>query len=402
MGKISLPINVLEAARARVSVVFDRFAHVYLSGPSGKDSTVMLHVVAQEARRRGRKIGVLYVDLEAQYKLTIDCVRKMLAEYADVIDPYWVALPLNLRNAVSMLQPYWTCWDPAAREAWVRQPEPEAIVDGGRFPFFRAGMEFEEFVAEFGAWYGKGQPTACFVGIRTAESLNRWRSLTSTKKTRFEGHAWTTWKGGAVYNAYPIYDWSTEDLWTYTARERATYNALYDKMHLAGLTPHQMRICQPYGDDQRKGLWLYHVIEPESWARVVARVSGANGGALYAQESGNILGNRSWSLPAGHTWKSYSKLLLGSLPPEERDHYENKIAVFVQWYRDRGFPNGIPDAADPKEEAAKKIPSWRRICKAILKNDRLCKSLSFTQQKSTAFAKYQKVMKARRQKWGAI
>ena len=33
-------------------------------------------------------------------------------------------------------------------------------------------------------------------------------------------------------------------------------------MAMAGLTVHQMRICQPYGDDQRRGLWLFHLIEP--------------------------------------------------------------------------------------------------------------------------------------------
>ena len=52
-------------------------------------------------------------------------------------------------------------------------------------------------------------------------------------------------------------------------------------MHKAGLTIHQQRICQPYGDDQRRGLWLFHLIEPITWAKVVARVNGANSGALY-------------------------------------------------------------------------------------------------------------------------
>ena len=71
-------------------------------------------------------------------------------------------------------------------------------------------------------------------------------------------------------------------------------------MHQAGLTPHQMRICQPYGDDQRKGLWLFQIIEPETWGKVVARVNGANAGALYAKDSGNILGNLKITKPDGH------------------------------------------------------------------------------------------------------
>ena len=55
-------------------------------------------------------------------------------------------------------------------------------------------------------------------------------------------------------------------------------------MHKAGVALGNMRICQPYGDDQRRGLWLFHLIEPETWARVVARVNGANSGALYIND----------------------------------------------------------------------------------------------------------------------
>jgi trehalose 6-phosphate synthase/phosphatase len=37
----------------------------------------------------------LYVDLEAQYALTIAHVREMFALYADVIEPYWLAIPVG-------------------------------------------------------------------------------------------------------------------------------------------------------------------------------------------------------------------------------------------------------------------------------------------------------------------
>src|SRR5690606_36236844 len=140
----------------------------------------------------------------------------------------------------------------------------------------------------------------------------------------------------------------------YNGRFGKPYNRLYDHFYQAGLTIHQMRICQPYGDDQRKGLWLFHVIEPETWARIVARVNGANMGALYARESGNILGNLKIAKPEGHTWQSFAQLLLGSMPERTAEHYKNKIAVFLKWWADHGYPNGIPDYADPKEESAKK------------------------------------------------
>ena len=243
-------------------------------------------------------------------------------------------------------------------------------------------------------------PGACFIGIRSDESLNRYRTVTSREKECLDGKLWTTRIIEQSYNIYPIYDWRTEDLWVYQGRNpHKPYNKLYDLMHKAGLSIHQMRICQPYGDDQRRGLWLFHLIEPETWARVVARVNGANGGALYVQESGNMTGYRRISKPQGHTWESFARLLIQSMPPKTKDHYWNKILVFRKWWMDRGYPNGIPDEADYHIEAARKDPSWRRVCKSLLRNDYWCKGMSFTQHRSEAYQKYLDLMKRRREEW---
>ena len=391
-------IDVLTAAQKRIEWVFDNFPKIYLSFSGGKDSTCMLHLVLEEAKKRGVRVGVLFVDLEAQYKLTIDHIQECYDLYHDLIDPYWVALPLHLRNAVSQFQPHWVCWDTDAEKSWVRHPPAMAITDHDFFPFFKEGMEFEELVPAFGQWYSKGQPTACFVGIRTDESLNRWRTITSNSKQYLDKKKWTTWVGGALFNAYPIYDWRTRDVWIYMGKSGLPYNRLYDRMQQAGLTIHQMRICQPYGDDQRKGLWLFQVIEPETWSKVLARVNGANHGALYANETGNILGIHHVVLPPNHTWKSFSLMILESMPNKTAEHFRNKIAVFLKWYEERGYKDGIPDLG-PMD---KTLPSWKRICKALLRNDYWCKGLSFTQHKSEAYEKYLKLMKRRRAQWGLI
>lgn len=409
-NKRYLGINVLEAARQRIAWTFDTFRRVYVSFSGGKDSTVMLHLVMAEAIKRDRTVGVLFLDLEGQYKLTIDHIQEMFDLYANHIMPYWVALPIHLRNAVSQYEHHWIAWQPDRRADWIREPPPIAITDLDYFPFYTypPAMEFEEFVPEFGEWYSEGEPTACFVGIRTAESLNRWRTIAG-HGAKFEGRNWTNFVGKTndvgktLWNVYPIYDWSTEDLWTYCGRFGKPYNKLYDYMYKAGMTIHQARICQPYGDDQRKGLWLFHLIEPETWARVVARVNGANQGALYAQERGNILGRIKIDKPEGHTWESFAMLLLESMPPKTQDHFKDKIAVFLHWWMQRGYPNGIPDEMPARLEAGtdgERVPSWRRICKTLLRNDYWCKGLSFSQTQSSAYENYKRVMKKRRQAWG--
>ena len=179
MPKYYIDKTVLEAAKDRIKYTFDNFKKIYVSFSAGKDSTVMLHLAMDEAKKRNQKIAVMIVDLEGQYKLTIDHIKESIKEYEDLIELYWICLPIHLRNAVSVYEPFWTCWDKDKKEDWIRELPKEAISDESYFPFFVKGMEFEEFVPEFGEWYSKGELTACLVGIRTDESLNRYRTIAS-------------------------------------------------------------------------------------------------------------------------------------------------------------------------------------------------------------------------------
>lgn len=399
MPKNKLGIDVYTAAKERITYTFDNFSKICISFSGGKDSTAMLHMVMDEAIKRQRKVGVLIIDLEGQYKLTIDHIHECIDAYKDWIDLYWVCLPIHLRNAVSMYETHWICWDKDKEAAWIRKPPVEGIIDESYFPFFHSGMEFEEFVPEFGRWYSQGEICACFVGIRADESLNRFRTIASKSKIPFNGKLWTTKVIDNVYNIYPIYDWRVEDDWAYFGKTKKPYNRLYDYMYKAQVPLVYMRICQPYGDDQRRGLWLFHLIEPETWGRIVARVNGANSGAMYIQETGNINGYRRISKPQGHTWQSFAMLLLNSLPPKTKNHFANKIAIFIKWWTERGYPEGLPDEAPYELETKRDVPSWRRVCKSLLRNDYWCKGLGFSQHKSDAYHKYLDLMRRRREAW---
>lgn len=402
-AKRGLGIDVLTAARRRIRETFTDFPTVYVSFSGGKDSGVLLELAAQEARRRSRTLGVLIVDLEAQYQHTVDYLHTMLERHADVLEVYWLCLPLSLRNAVSQFQPKWMCWDPDERDKWVRPlpDHPGVIADEDFFGFFERGMEFEELVPRFGQWYAArhgGRMTACLVGIRSDESLHRYRTIASVKKRRHRGRQWTTWLGGQLYNAYPIYDWRTADIWRFYGREKVPYNRVYDLMHQAGLSIHQARLCQPYGDDQKQGLWLYHIIEPHTWTKLLCRVQGANFGARYARETGNITGRITITCPQGMTWQEYAMALLESMPPPTAEHFKDKIARFLHWYDLRGYPGGeIPDDG-PLD---RKHPSWKRICKVLLSYDYYCKGLSFSPPAHTeAYKRYRRRMAAQRAVWG--
>ncbi|MBN3846963.1 DUF3440 domain-containing protein [Paraburkholderia sp. Ac-20342] len=390
MAKNFKSINVYDAAKARLRLVFEHFGRVCVAFSGGKDSTVTLHLAIEVARELNRlPVHALFIDLEGQYKATIDHVTTMFD--LEEVRPWWICLPINLRNASSLSEPYWCSWEPGRENEWVRPlpDHPSVISDPARFPFYRYRMEFEEFFPAFNAWLSEDVPTAFLVGIRSDESLNRYMAV--KKGPRVKKRAWTPpghdlaihWStrdlqaGDQCVTFFPIYDWRFEDLWRYVGDAQLEYNAVYDLMYRAGVPFSQMRICQPFGDDQRRGLDLFHKLEPETWFRIVKRVAGANYAARYSRQQ--FLGYRGGlGLPTSFdSWRKYSQFLLCSMPQPMRQVYLRRIHRFVLWWKDNGYPlEKWPDAGTPALENKKVQPSWRRVAMALLKQD-MARSLSF-------------------------
>lgn len=385
--------NVLDAARERISESFDYFERLYISFSGGKDSTVLMHLACEEARKRKRTIGVLVIDLEAQYTKTIQHIESMVEEYNDCIDLHWFCGELLLRNAVSDFEPKWVCWDESKKDIWVRE-KPKYEADLSQYSFYVPKMEFEELMVIFGKWYAQGKSCGALIGIRSDESLHRYRAIVSRKDGLTKNNRqWTTKISEGVYNVYPIYDWRTEDIWLFHAKYKdLAYNKIYDAMTRAGVKFSNQRLCQPFGDDQKKGLWLYQILEPDTWYKLLNRVSGVNSGALYSQETGNINGSTRITKPDNHTWESYTNFLLRSLPVKMQNNYRERFVKFIACWKKRGYDR-IPDEAPHDLEVKQWAPSWRRMCRCILRNDYYCKGLGQTQPKSEAYGKFKDMKK---------
>ena len=382
--KTPLSINVHDAAIERLNYVFDRFERICVSFSGGKDSTVLLHLAQQIAVERRRTIDVMFIDWEAQYDATIAHVEEMLS--LPSINPIWIALPISTSNESSFHDPMWTAWDIAKQDLWVRPlpAGPGVIADYDHFPFYDYGMTFEEFVPLFNEWYSQDAPAAFLIGIRADESLNRFRTVKKqghkgVRKT-WQDIAWSTQSADQGWNFYPLYDWRVEDIWTNIGRDDVPYNHIYDMMYLAGMSLHEMRICEPYSMEARKHLDKYHYLEPETWDRIVQRVGGANFGAKYGRSE--LFAFQRIEKPDGLTWKEYSHLLLESLPPPLRDHYRRRIDVFLGWFQKNLGWEDLKEESDPKLEAKKLGGSWRMIARALLRNDYFCNHLSFSINKN--------------------
>ena len=392
MPKIYTGEDVLTAARKRLEFIFNEFDNVCLSLSGGKDSSVMVQLADKVAQEMGVKYDILSIHLEAQYKDTIDHIEYLRSNMKCIRDFYWVCLPLSLRNAVSVFEPKWTCWDENKKDKWICEiPEDAITTDNNPFPFFYEGMEFEEFTPKFGEWYTNTHNGSCCQGvaIRSDESLNRFRTIISTAKNTYKDKQWTTQlkingKPVDIYNFYPIYDWSTRDIWGVVEKYDWQYNQVYEKLWKNGVGIHSQRLCQFFGDDQKGGLDQIRVIEPETWERALQRLAGVNFGNIYARTS--LLGNIKSEKPEHMTWQEYSVFLLESLglyAPELRDHYVRKIQKFLTWHEEHDGVKieDIPDTADKKLESQKKVASWRRVARAIERNDFWMSRLSFGETK---------------------
>jgi len=404
--------NVYEAALERIDFVFKNFKRIYVSFSGGKDSGVMLNLVLDYMRQNKitKKIGLMTLDNEANYTHSLDFMHEIIRDNLDLLDVHWCCLPITLPCTVSSYMTEWQCWGVEDKEKWIRpMPTDKYIVniDNHNYPFFHENMDYAEFWDAFGEWYSQGERTACLIGIRTDESLNRFRAIMNDRKISLKDQKWTKKNRPNVYNAYPIYDWRTEDIWTANARFDWNYNELYDIFHKAGLSIHQMRVASPFMSESKSSLNMYRVIDPQVWSRLCARVQGANFIATYGKQ----LTYHSFKLPKGHTWKSFTKFLLDTLPEEVAENFKMRFIQSLRyWLRvGRGLSdtviedlkqNHIPFELGEKTRHGNKdkycikmlpqdhldmlqcnnseVTSWKRFAITILKNDHTCKYLGLS------------------------
>jgi predicted phosphoadenosine phosphosulfate sulfurtransferase len=416
MPKVYLEQSVYEASLERIDFIFNNFEKVYLSFSGGKDSGVMLNLAIDYMRLNNitKKLGIQILDNEANYEYSLKFMHSILEKNKDILDIYWCCLPITLPCTVSSYETDWQCWGVNDEHRWIRpMPKNDYIVniDNHKFEFFHENMNYDHFWDGFAEWYSDGKLTANLIGIRADESLNRFRAIMNDRKETINGLCWTKRNTKNVFNCYPIYDWKTEDIWIANCKFGWEYNELYDVFYMAGLTIAQMRVASPFMSESKSSLNLYRVIDGHVWARLCARVMGANFVATYGKQ----LDYKSFNLPKGHTWKSFVKFLLDTLPEETSKNFKMRfIQSLKYWSRvgrgleektieelqnlnvpiklngktphgskllDRVIVQVFPDHVDGLSGNHSSVASWKRFAITILKNDHTCKYLGLSPTK---------------------
>lgn len=218
-------------------------------------------------------------------------------------------------------------------------------------------------------------------------------------------------KKNSYWVAYPIYDWRAEDIWVANGKFEWDYNRLYDLMQQAGVSINLMRVASPFNDYAQESLKLYKVLEPNTWSKLVSRVNGVNFTSIYGGTT--AMGWKNIKKPDHFTWEEYMYFLLDTLPEQTREHYLKKLESSKKSWRvggarspelitalvNEGAPvirtgktnnRGLKSKEvikfndyldDTSIEDFKLVPTYKRMCICIMKNDTTCKYMGFAQTK---------------------
>ena len=424
MAKKYLDINVYEAARERIKYIFEEFENVLVAFSGGKDSAVCMNLVYDYAKEIGAldKVAMYHLDYEAQYQMTTDFVDDSFKAF-EVVRKYWLCLPVEAQCCCKMDAGTWTPWEADKKDIWVRDmPDYDYVVneDNCHFPF-KHGQSDYTVQTVFSKWFAsRFGRTAVVIGLRATESLHRYNTVKNEHKNNVDGKRWMTAVDANTVNAYPIYDWETADIWTYNAKFDKAYNKLYDLYYQAGLNVDQMRVASPFNDCAADTLYLYRAIDPNSWGKMIGRVNGVNFVGMYGNTT--AMGWKSITKPEHFTWKEYCYFLLNTLDDKTRAHYEEKLNTSIEFWRkkggvledetidelaaedaafiDRGRTSKVSEKRvisfedypdDTSATKFKDVPTYKRMCICIIKNDYYCKYMGFAQTKKET-AKRKKAM----------
>lgn len=337
--KIYLKDNVYEAALKRINRLFDDFDNVIISSSGGKDSTVTMQLALQVAEERGKlPLKMVFLDQEAEYRMTIEYMRKAMADPR--IEPIWIQCPIRLFNATSMDDPWLKCWEEGAD--WMRDKEEISWKEN----VFGTDRFHEMFPAIID--YLFPNESACYLaGVRAEESPTRLAGLTTgqTYKEITWGKKLNENKGH--YTFYPIWDWTLSDVWKAIHSNKWDYCQIYDELYRYGIAPRNMRVSNLHHETAVHSLFFLHEIEGDTWDALSRRLGGINQ-AKHMQKDEMFAVQK---LPyMFNSWQEYRDYLTDKLITIE----ENKAKFQKQW---KAHDDYYAEMEHPEELHKKQIGS---------------------------------------------
>lgn len=207
-------MSVLDRAKERINLMFDKFDNLGIAVSGGKDSLVLAHLVSNIAKKRNRALVMHNFGSEFVFDETIKQIEYTFNMYNT--STFMFQLQCSVKNNFNALPI--TQFD--CSKQLVQPIHKQAII---KLPDIDASESYNKLLR---STYKYTNTQASFIGIRAEESPQR-RFATQTNISKRTGYTWVTDKHNHL-NIYPIYDWSTMDIFKYIIDNKLKYHKWYD------------------------------------------------------------------------------------------------------------------------------------------------------------------------------
>ena len=346
--------NVLDAARHRCIEIYGMGLPVMISFSGGKDSTCVLMLMLEAARKLDRlPLHVCMVDEEVIDPDTIEYVTEV-SQWPE-IEFHWLCV--SIRHTLrSELRSHWYTWDPDERDVWARELPSNAITEIPDFPS-KGDRGYGDVI---GAYCKNvlGWGKACQIGgIRAGEAFNRRRAIIQSGSSRVNtSYGW--W-------CKPIYDWTIDDVWKAIREFDWPYSKFYTKVQMTGMSLRKQRVA-PWGNVASMAeAPLYPSLYPDFWNRVIYRLPELKAASRYGT-SKLYQKSSAEAKPDELTWSEYVFHLISLFPDEDKKYWMAQVKDMLSRHSKRFT---VPFPEEPIVERDR--ISWKGLAQMVAKNDRI-------------------------------
>lgn len=325
MKRCAASIDVVHAAERRIKNVFSNGVPVYLSFSGGKDSLVLGRLVVSLLQRgeiRAENLVVQFIDEEGIFpcieRTVIEWRKRFLALGARF---EWYCIEVRHFNCFNELEEdeSFICWDHTKRDVWMRKPPSFAIRS---HPLLKPRVDtYQTFMPK------RSADGITITGVRAAESFQRLQYMSRMNMG--------TGSMSGRNQVFPIYDWTTNDVWLYLQREQVAIPDIYLYLWQSGTQKNQLRVSQFFSTDTAKSLVKMNEYYPDLMERIIRREPNAYLASLYwdSEMFGRRTRNRK-ELEGSDDAKDYKALLIEMFSNMPRYfNTEHKMYVALRYKR---------------------------------------------------------------------
>lgn len=214
-----------------------------------------------------KQLTVTFIDEEGLYPSMVDAAYRWRRNFLSVGAKFlWFCLPFKQVSVIDHLSSSesWITWEPGKEDVWMRKP-PDFAIMYSPYLHYAGEMNYQTFCSKA---FSDGIQ---LVGLRTAESLTRFKCIANTKMERIT-------RGGKFY---PIYDWKDSDVWLYIKERNLEFPEIYMRLYEAGVRKNALRLCAFFGDCGTQGLRWIAETDNDLWERIQRREPNAYLVLLY-------------------------------------------------------------------------------------------------------------------------